>query len=126
MTDEATESEYLTLWSYFDHIKDRLPCPVCSVRGRTILWDMDDMDNAGKQAAWHWYNPYRITVAGYYRSRLLDALPLVCHELRHIWQARTLGRWYRLLACRLWARWTIEPSAYMVEDAAYRLAQEVA
>jgi len=92
---------------------------IADLAGIELVWD-ENM-TGGVLGAYHWFyhNEIRLSPVGRYVPGMM--VPVVCHELRHVWQHRTMGLKYVVLACRWWNRWTVEPSAYKVQEACERV-----
>jgi len=97
-----------------------LPHQIADITGFSLYWD-ESMVKSGTLGAYHWYFPADLRISTVGKHALDLIVPVVCHELRHAWQHQTMGVAYLAKANRLWARWTIEPSAYEVERAAEKI-----
>lgn len=89
------------------------PAEIAPPLGCKLVWQ-SGADTV--QGGYSWLHPNEIRLlASFQHAEPSMVAAVFAHELRHMWQHRHYGLWYPILACRWWARWTIEPSAYAVE-----------
>lgn len=121
----ATKGELEALREAIEQMRERLPHPVATTAGLRIVWEPRyDVDN-GVLGSYSVLRPHEVRLASF--GRLLPHLmvPVLAHELRHMWQHHCMGWAYAVAAIPGLRNWTIEPSAYAVEAAAEKLITEV-
>ena len=117
-----TQHERETVAAGVERCRQGLTLPIAGLGDLPLYWDDEtDPRKMPASAKYVWLGEDRIIISQTWRDQLLDCVPFVCHELRHRYQHEMLGRMYPVLANRIWARWTIEPSAYRVENECMRI-----
>jgi hypothetical protein len=119
----ATTSELQYLTAQVEALRYRLPHPIADMAGVAVVWEPRyDADN-GILGSFSVFGRNAIRLAAYARLVPGTIVSVLCHELRHMHQFRTLGWRYHLLAMPFLRDYTIEPSAYEVEQAADKLIE---
>jgi len=120
----ATTSELQYLTAQVEALRYRLPHPIADMAGVAVVWEPRyDADN-GILGSFSVFSRNTIRLAAYARLVPGTIVSVLCHELRHMHQLKTLGWRYHLLAMPFLRDYTIEPSAYEVEQAADKLIEK--
>lgn len=106
-----------------ERLRYRLPHPIAETAGLSLVWDEGYTPENGVLGSFSVLRPHEIRLAAHACHNLPMIVGTLCHELRHMHQFRTLGWRYHLLAMPFLRNWTIEPSAYEVEEAADKLME---
>jgi hypothetical protein len=119
----ATTAELAYLTAQVEALRYRLPHPIADMAGVQVVWEPRyDADN-GILGSFSVFNRNTIRLAAYARLVPGTIVSVLCHELRHMHQLKTLGWRYHMLAMPFLRDYTIEPSAYEVEQAADKLIE---
>jgi len=120
----ATTSEMQHLTAQVEALRFRLPYPIADMNGVQIVWEPRYSVNNGILGSFSVLSRNTIKIAAFARLVPDSIVSVLCHELRHMHQFRTLGWRYHLLALPFLRDYTIEPSAYAVEEQADKILQK--